>query len=60
MSKSLWEPACVCVCVMGGYRIWARLLGYEVIVRPAGIEGDGLCVFEGTYGRRGRGGREGW
>lgn len=30
----------------GGYRIGARLLGYEVTVRPAGIEGR-VCGFEG-------------
>lgn len=44
----------------GGYRIGARLLGYEVTVRPAGIEGEGgcvcVCVSEGgRYGQAGRG-----
>lgn len=28
----------------GGYRIGVRLLCYEVTARPAGNEGEGVCV----------------
>lgn len=50
VSKSVWEPAYV----WRGYRIGARLSGYEVTVRPAGIElrGKGVCVFV-RYGWKG-------
>lgn len=38
----------------GGYRTGARLLGYEVTVRPAGVEGEGECVFLiGRYAQTG-------
>lgn len=36
----------------GGYRIWARLLGYEVTVRPAGIEGNGGGGLRGSMVRQ--------
>lgn len=39
----------------GGYRIGVRLLGYEVTARPAGNEGEGVCV-DGSYGKSGVGG----
>jgi len=53
VSKSAWEPAYV----RAAYRIGARLLGYEVTVRPAaGGRGGVFCVFEGRYGQTGVGG----
>lgn len=32
------------ICV-GGYCTGMRLLDIEVTVRPAGVEGEGVCVF---------------
>lgn len=48
MCEQISVGASICV---GGYRTGVRLLDHEVTVRPAGVEGEGMCIFVCFRGR---------